>query len=212
MRAGRRASAVPVQGGAPEPESSAWLRWGLIFYAAMVVVALVWRWGLAGEPVWFVSHAAAERGGAPARDILLGLLVGGGLVAVSQGLTSRTGWGQRLARALGQSLGSLKVSHALVLAAVSGLGEEMLFRGALQPTVGWGLASLCFGIVHFVPRREFLPWTLFAIVAGGILGGLVLFTGNLLASVVAHALINGINLPMLIRDHGPGRSPTPGAE
>ena len=203
MGAGRQTSAVPESKAAPEPESSAWLCWGLIFYAAMVVVALVWRWGFVGEPVWFVSRAAAEQGAAPARDILLGLVVGGVVVAVSQGLTSRTEWGEGLARAMGQSLGSLKVSHALVLAVASSLGEEMLFRGALQPSVGWGLASLCFGIVHFVPRREFLPWTLFAIVAGGLLGGLVLFTGNLLASVVAHALINGINLPMLIRRYGP---------
>ena len=100
MGAGRQTSAVPESKAAPEAESSAWLRWGLIFYAAMVVVALVWRWGFVGEPVWFVSRAAAEQGAAPARDILLGLVVGGGVVAVSQGLTSRTEWGERLARAI----------------------------------------------------------------------------------------------------------------
>ena len=194
-----------------EPESSVWLRWGLIFYAAMVAMALLWRWGIAQEPVWFVSRAAAEQGWAPGRDILLGLLVGGALVLVSQGLTSHTGWGRRLEQAMGESLGSLKVSHALVLAGASSLGEEMLFRGALQPTVGWALASLCFGLVHFVPRRDFLPWTLFAIVAGGILGGLVIWTGNLLAAVVAHAVVNGINLPILVRRYGGREAHRPGS-
>lgn len=192
------------------PDSSQWLRWGLIFYSGMAAVALVWRWGFAGESVWFVSAAAAERGGSPGADILLGLLVGAAMVFLSHLLTSRTAWGEQLARAMGASLGSLKVSHALVLALVSGLGEELLFRGALQPTVGWGLASLCFGIVHFVPNRVFLPWTVFAIVAGGILGALVLWTGNLLASVVAHALVNGVNLPILIRRYGPDSSPATG--
>ena len=198
-------------GHGPEPESSVWLRWGLIFYAAMGGVALLWRWGFEQEPVWFVSREAAEQGGAPGRNIMLGLLVGGALVLVSQGLTSLTDWGRRLERAMGESLGALKVSHALVLACASSLGEEMLFRGALQPTVGWALASLCFGLVHFVPRRDFLPWTLFAIVAGGILGGLVVWTGNLLAAVVAHAVVNGVNLPILARRYGGQGAPPPGS-
>ena len=207
---GERHELTP-QGPGAEHESSVWLRYGLIFYAGMVGLALLWRWGFAQEPVWFVSRAVAEQGGAPGRDILLGLLVGGTLVLVSHGLTSHTGWGRRLEQAMGESLGSLKVSHALILAGASSLGEEMLFRGALQPTVGWALASLCFGLVHFVPRRDFLPWTLFAIVAGGILGGLVIWTGNLLAAVVAHAVVNGINLPILVHRYGGRAAQRPGS-
>jgi membrane protease YdiL (CAAX protease family) len=40
-------------------------------------------------------------------------------------------------------------------------------------------------------------WTLFAVVAGSLFGGLMLWRGNLLAPVVAHFLVNAVNLSRL---------------
>ncbi len=91
----------------------------------------------------------------------------------------------------------------------SGLAEEMFFRGALQPQVGWLVASLLFGLLHFIPRRELLAWTGFALLVGSLFGALFLWTGNLVAPVVAHVLVNAVNLPMLIRDYGGGSSQQP---
>ena len=85
---------------------------------------------------------------------------------------------------------------------MSGFAEEAFFRGALQPRVGWLAASVLFGLAHFAPSRALLPWTGFAIVAGGILGGLYAATGNLLAPVLAHALVNALNLRWLSRRYG----------
>jgi hypothetical protein len=85
---------------------------------------------------------------------------------------------------------------------VSGFAEEAFFRGALQPQVGLVIASLIFGVVHFVPRREFLPWTAFAIAAGFLFGWLFDTTGNLVAPVVAHASINAVNLWLLSNRDG----------
>ena len=90
-----------------------------------------------------------------------------------------------MARALGESLGRISVPDALLLAVASGLGEELFFRGALQPRVGLILATVLFGAVHFVPRRELLPWTGFAMVAGLVLGVLFEWTGSVVAPVVA---------------------------
>jgi hypothetical protein len=108
---------------------------------------------------------------------------------------------------MGSALGPLSVPDALLLASASGLAEELFFRGALQPVVGWVGASVLFGALHFVPRREFLPWTAFAIGAGLVFGWLVEWTGHLTAAVVAHTLVNGVNLPRLVREYGAGVSP-----
>ena len=77
------------------------------------------------------------------------------------------------------------------------MAEEALFRGALQPQVGLLAASLLFGLAHFAPRRELLPWTVFSLAAGLLLGTLFEETGNLVAPVVAHAGINAVNLRWL---------------
>ena len=107
-----------------------------------------------------------------------------------------------MGRALAEAVGPVSVPNLVLLALASGLAEEMLFRGALQPRVGLVLASLLFGCVHFVPRREFLPWTVFAILAGLLFGAIFEWTGNLIAPVVAHILVNGVNLPLLMRRYG----------
>ena len=61
--------------------------------------------------------------------------------------------------------------------------------------------SLIFGAIHFVPRRAFYPWTIFAIVVGFFFGALFEWTGNLIAPVVAHTLVNAVNLPLLVKQY-----------
>ena len=75
----------------------------------------------------------------------------------------------------------------------------MFFRGWLQPWIGLPVTSVLFGVLHFVPRRAMLPWTLFSIAAGFLLGGLFVFSGTLVAPVACHALVNGINLMRIAR-------------
>jgi membrane protease YdiL (CAAX protease family) len=68
--------------------------------------------------------------------------------------------------------------------------------------VGWLAASLLFGCAHLVPRREMLPWTGFAVLAGLLFAGLFIWTGNLVAPICAHVLVNAVNLPALTRRYG----------
>lgn len=192
----------PVQGDSEQR----FVRIGLLFYGAMAAVAVIWRVGFHGELILYASEADAARGLALGRDLLVGLATGGFVVLASNLATARTRWGEELAHAMGAALGSISTPNAVLLALASGLAEEMLFRGALQPRVGLVVASLIFGCVHFVPRRVFLPWTFFAVLVGGLFGWLFLWTGNLVAPVVAHILINAINLPLLVRRYGPGGS------
>jgi membrane protease YdiL (CAAX protease family) len=187
-----------------EAPGNRFVRLGLLFYGAMAAVAVIWRMGFYAEPILYADAAGEARGLALVSDLALGLAVGA-LVVVASNLTTRyTGWGEELARAMGSALGPISTPNAVLLAFASGMAEEMLFRGALQPRVGLVLASLLFGCVHFVPNRIFLPWTVFAVLVGGLLGLLFQWTGNLVAPATAHILVNAINLPLLIRRYGPG--------
>ena len=104
-----------------------------------------------------------------------------------------------MADRMADMLAGVPLSHAIALALLSGFGEELFFRGALQPRVGWFVASLLFGLVHVGPGRDFLLWTAFAILAGALFGGLFLATGNLAAPIAAHVVVNAVNLPILAR-------------
>ncbi|MFP6654259.1 MAG: CPBP family intramembrane glutamic endopeptidase, partial [Myxococcota bacterium] len=131
--------------------------------------------------------------------VVAGLLVGLASLAISEGLTRATKLGDQLADLLGKSLAGLKTGDAILLALASGMAEEMFFRGALQPAVGLGWASLIFGACHFMPRRELAIWSLYALAMGLAFGWLFEWIGHLAAPITAHVVVNGINLPRLAR-------------
>lgn len=191
----------PMESG-PPPARPPLLRMAVIFYGVMLGLALAWG-TLTHRSLLYASGEAAQRGLAPTHDLAVGLLAGGIVLLLSREFTRRTRVGEELARALAAVLGRPSTFECLVLGLLSGVAEEAFFRGALQPLLGWVAASLLFGIVHFVPRREFLPWTGFALAAGFLLGGLFEVTGNLIAPVVTHALVNMVNLRMLSLRYAP---------
>jgi membrane protease YdiL (CAAX protease family) len=98
---------------------------------------------------------------------------------------------------LAQALGPLSGSEALALAVLSGFAEELFFRGAVQGSLGWVAATLLFGLLHSGPGKAFRLWTLFAILAGTVLGLLMVWRGNLLGPVTGHFLVNAVNLRRL---------------
>ncbi len=55
-----------------------------------------------------------------------------------------------------------------LLAASAGIGEETLFRGALQPVLGLGFTSVLFAIVHV--QYGFTPVTIAVLIIGLALG------------------------------------------
>ena len=193
-----RSAAAPARADGPH---GALVRVAVLFYAALLAAALIWAW-LAGRSLLWASPAAQQRGLSLATDVGAGLLAAGLVILLSRQLTERTRLGERLAQTLRAALGPLTLGECWLLALLSGVAEEAFFRGALQPQVGLLLASLLFGAAHFVPRRELWLWTVFSIAAGLLLGWLFDATGNLVAPVVAHAAINGVNLRLLTRESG----------
>jgi len=98
---------------------------------------------------------------------------------------------------LAQALGPLSGSEAFALALLSGFAEELFFRGAVQGTLGVVGATILFGLLHSGPGKELRLWTLFALLAGAVLGLLMVWRGNLLGPVAGHFLVNAVNLRRL---------------
>jgi uncharacterized protein len=99
-----------------------------------------------------------------------------------------------------------------MIAALAGLGEEMLFRGVIQAAVAEGIggpygvwlglviAAALFGLMHPITPT----YAVLAALIGLYLGGLWLATGNLLAPIIAHGLYDWIALVWLVRRRGLG--------
>jgi CAAX protease family protein len=126
----------------------------------------------------------------------LGLGIGAGLLLLGVWAVAERIFplARELEARLAQALGPLSGSEALALAVLSGFAEELFFRGAVQGTLGWAAATLLFGLLHSGPGRAFRMWTLFALLAGAVLGLLMEWRGNLLGPVTGHFLVNAVNL------------------
>jgi membrane protease YdiL (CAAX protease family) len=102
------------------------------------------------------------------------------------------------------------------MAIASAVGEEMFFRGGIQaglasaigPVAGILMASLLFGAMHVPWNRRLWTWTAMATVMGLVFGALYIATGELLACVLAHAVINRENLRYLLATRAPVGKPS----
>jgi uncharacterized protein len=108
--------------------------------------------------------------------------------------------------AIGPALSLCRWYDLVVLAAVAGLGEELLFRGVLQPWlsrpspwVGFLAANILFGLVHMVTPT-------YAVIAAGL--GMYLSVvafhipgGNLLSAIIAHGLYDYVAFLLIVREY-----------
>lgn len=172
------------------------IRLAVAVYGVLALFALLWG-ALRGnldlyhhpEP-WLklafpVSMAAA---------LVSGAAVAGVAVLSTRILVRRTVWARRLHVEFRNLLEPLSAAEIAVFALTSGVAEEMFFRGAMQPSLGIVLSSLIFGAVHVGPMRRFWIWTVWATAMGFVFAALYAATGELLAPVVAHVLINYENM------------------
>jgi hypothetical protein len=192
-------NASPTEQDPPAPNPQGFVRSALIFYGLMGCAALLWRMAVSGQSILHPSIEAATDAMSLSGALLAGLGVGLVAVGVSELLTRWSDLGEGLADLLGEGLAGIGIGDAILLALASGIAEEMLFRGALQPAVGLFWASVIFGACHFLPRKELALWSVYAVLMGFAFGWLYEWTGHLVAPIAAHVLVNGINLPRLAR-------------
>lgn len=93
-----------------------------------------------------------------------------------------------------QLVGSASVPVALYLAFISSIGEELLFRAAVQPAVGLLGTALLFGLLHLGPQGIISMWTIWAVISGLILGWLFESTGNLWPCLICHFIVNAVSI------------------
>lgn len=123
-----------------------------------------------------------------------GLLLGLGIVALCQVMHRLSARMRDATRFLGGFFGPITVVDAIWLALLSGIAEEMCFRGALWGQLGLVGTSVFFGICHVVPVRALAGYPLFAFFAGLLLGLLRERTGSVWPCAITHATVNAMNL------------------
>jgi membrane protease YdiL (CAAX protease family) len=175
------------------PTSGALVLTAGVFYLLMTLVGL----GLILVQDLEFETAVLGEGSDVGRDALLG--AGSGLLVVGitwlcRGLESV----QTLNKELRALLGNPSSLAIAGLAVSSAVGEEIFFRGALQPLLGFWITAVLFGLLHGGSSRRFRVWTAFAMVAGLLLGGLATYTENLLAPILCHMTINYFNLHLVV--------------
>lgn len=165
----------------------------LLFEGALIGIA-----GVLGG--WLGYHPLAEF-----RWTLAGLgwgLAGTGPLLVLFALSYRFPIGglkrikQILLETLGPSLAVCCWHDLLLLGAVAGVSEELLFRGVLQPAMGLAGSNLVFGLVHAVS----LLYALLAAGIGCLLGWQFQESQNLLAPIVTHSLYDFVAFVVIARD------------
>ena len=173
-------------------EGATWNALVVLFYSPVILGSLLWLFYLGGE--WAVWTRTV--GDEPLRDAGIGAVVGAAMVVASR-LWASTEVGAALMRSLREAFGHLSIGTAVMMATVSAVGEELLFRAVLQPRLGLVGASVLFGLAHVPLERALLLWPVLAFGAGLVLGGLYEATGAALAPMVAHFVINAVNLAWL---------------
>lgn len=179
-------------------------RWGASAYALLSILVCAGSWA------WFerlpLSHPEPWLGLREVVGHLLSLLLGtafaAALVITSRLAVLRFGWARRLHLEFRPIARQLDTTSIVLLAALSAVGEELFFRGLLQPFVGLIPQAVLFGLLHQLRGPSRWVWVTWAGVVGLGLGVLFQLTGSLLGPVVAHALVNGFNLTY-IKHHDP---------
>ncbi|NDJ77990.1 MAG: CPBP family intramembrane metalloprotease [Chloroflexi bacterium] len=169
------------------------LGFGALFGLGMIALAVVWQGVLRGNVSitdWFPGESWPV-------DVLLGSALGVTFALGAWRLLDVLPSMQRIERLLADSLQihRLRYVHALLLGLVAGIPEEILFRGAIQPTLGWPLTALLFGALHAITRTYFV----YATVAGLLLGGLALWRDGLWAAIAAHSAVDAVLFALLVR-------------
>jgi uncharacterized protein len=163
------------------------VRFAALFYGSLTVAAVLWS-GLRGLDLRLAGDSAAL-------SVLLGAVTAAATVTLGLLAYRLLPVLREIAEELAPRLVDGADRGSLVLVALfSGVGEETLFRGAVQQEFGLVVASLVFGLVHVGPDRRYLVWTAWAVLAGFLFGALYVVTGGLLAPILAHSAHNAATL------------------
>jgi membrane protease YdiL (CAAX protease family) len=100
-----------------------------------------------------------------------------------------------------QIISPMKLNHLqiLIISVCAGVGEELFFRGAIQPLLGIWATAILFVLLHGYLNPFNLPLTFYGIYMVMVIGVMGLFTEHLgiISAIIAHATIDYILLQRL---------------
>jgi membrane protease YdiL (CAAX protease family) len=168
-------------------------------YGQLIVQLLGWiglSYVIVGTGLWRTFDEANKRLGL--RRLTLGTVgvsvaaffvamivngVAGALTAIFQPSTS-----DEIERGLQELTGDFQSPLGAILIAVSaGVGEELFFRGALQPKFGIVLTSVCFALLHTNYGLSFVTLGVFGM---GMVFGYLRQRYGTVAAMITHGLVN----------------------
>ncbi|MBI2569935.1 MAG: CPBP family intramembrane metalloprotease [Candidatus Schekmanbacteria bacterium] len=162
-------------------------------YLVFIALAAVW-----------IACCASPAANNPVRVSAAAVLCG----AAAGALLSASAWGlAELWPAFGDSvswlqrelLSRLRPIDIPILALLSGIVEEVVFRWLLAAELGLLMANAIFAALHFMGRRH-LAYTLWTFGAGMLFSGLLLAShGNLVVPIVAHVVNNAAAMVISLR-------------
>ena len=192
-----------------------------LFELALAAIALFLGWALGPSARATVPEFSPDDIWPILSSILLGCLAAGPILLVVEVLR-RIPWEpirelERLTdEGMIKTLLNLRPAELIMVSICAGIGEELLFRGWLMYWLADGIgltgiagpadsaaalggalviSSLVFGLFHPITKL----YIILAAFMGAYFGGLVLYTGNLLVPIAAHASYDAVQLIMTAR-------------
>lgn len=172
----------------------------ILFYGIIAIFCIIWdhfrnnlNIFLYSDPIinlkWYYNTVVS---------IIVGLALGFIITWFSRESVFRWNWAKYLHLQFKMILGPLSKNEIFVFAIMSGIVEEMAFRGLIQQETNIFIASLVFGLLHIGQKKNFFIWTIQAIIIGFVFGFTFMLTGNLLSAIIAHFYINYKNLHFIV--------------
>ena len=150
----------------------------------LVVVALVWS-GWRDVPL-FAGPLARGLGGGLAGAVVLAA-ANGYILCRAPDVPPVRAIRRLYVDAITPIFDQVRAIDVAAIGVAAGVGEELFFRGILQPEIGLVAASMIFGLLH-TGGRGTLVFGVWVTCMGAALGALALWFGGLLAPIVAHAV------------------------
>ena len=179
--------------------------YGLIAIGAIAVGHGFERGSLFSYPGPWLPLAGVE---AHAFSVVLGAAFAAAVVVGTRVLVENVGWAKNLHRDLRPMTLRLDGTGIAVIAGLSALAEELVFRGlllrGLVRRMRFPMAAVISGVVFGLAHLEY--WTLWPLLVGicgfGIAAAFVYRTMGFAANVTMHAVFNGIAAVFLFSDFG----------
>lgn len=170
----------------------------LKFYLSFIVISIIWMFLRDGKSFFKKLNLFSNLTDVLSISFIFIFFV----VFLSFLLTNFTKWGKESEKFLFKTLGNLNFIDILIMALMSGIAEELFFRGCIQLTCTeiWGagnaifLTSIIFGLFHPPVDKKlfYFPYMAFFMSLG--LGWTLFKTTNILCPIIIHFGINFCNM------------------